>query len=103
MFKLFLQEIIDRLFSVSPVGCWDIRYMNPIGAALIVLPNQLIKLEVGLDVVKPLAAFRQVSVDADVCRLTFRVLRVRDSSDGSVQPITAKSAADLDGLFHRLS
>jgi hypothetical protein len=44
MFKLFLQQIVDDLFSVSPVGCWDIRDVNPIRAAAVVLPDKLVKL-----------------------------------------------------------
>ena len=58
MFKLFLQEIVDDLPAVAPVGCWDVADVNPIGAAAVVLPDELVKLEVLADVVKPLAAFR---------------------------------------------
>ena len=44
MFKLFLQEIIDYLFTIAPVGCWDVADVNPIRAAAVVLPDKLVKL-----------------------------------------------------------
>jgi hypothetical protein len=44
MFKLFLQEIVDDLFSVAPIWWSDVADVNPIGSTAVVLPDKLIKL-----------------------------------------------------------
>ena len=46
----------------------------PIGAFRIMLPDELIEIEVCLDPLKPPFTFLQVTVDAEVCRLSCDVL-----------------------------
>ena len=56
------------------------------------LPYELVKGQVSLDVVEPLAAFLHVAVYTEVCRLTSHVLRVRYTARGSVQLFAAEAA-----------
>ena len=59
--------------------------MHPVGALQIVFPNELVELQVGLDVVEPLLAFRHVAVDAEVGSLAEHVLRVLNTTDGCIE------------------
>ena len=64
------------------------------------LPDKLVEGQMILDVVEDLAPEFEVSIDVDVCCLTFHVLRVIYTTDGSVQPLAPEPAADLDRSFH---
>ena len=79
------------------------RDVYPIGTVAGVLPDELVEIQVGLDVVEPLAAFLQVATDAEVCRLALHVLRIRDSADGTVELFAAESAGYGYRLVHRLT
>ena len=104
MFTLLsFQEIINRLPTVATKVWMHKGDVYPVGAALAVLPYQLVKWQVGLDVVEPLAAFLHVATDAEVCRLPSHVLRVRDAADGTVQLLTSGSAGYGYRLVHRLA
>ena len=65
------------------------------------LPDELVEGQMVLDVVEDLAPEFEVSIDVDVCCLTFHVLRVIYTTDGSVQPLAPEPAADLDWSLHR--
>ena len=67
------------------------------------LPYQLVKWQVGLDVVEPLAALLHISTDAEVCGLPSHVLRVRHTADGTVQPFAAEAAGYGYRLIHCLA
>jgi len=96
------QEIIDYLLSILAVAAE--RDMHPIVACLWVLfPNQLVKLAMGLDPLKPPLALLDVAIDAEVCRLATHVLGIVDTAHGSIQCETPVAASDFDGMPHRLS
>ena len=74
--------------------------VDPVGAAGVVLPDELVKGQMVADVGEPFLAFLQVSVDAEVCCLTFHVLRVVHAAHLCVELPATEAAADLDGLVH---
>jgi hypothetical protein len=80
--KLFLQEIVDDLFSVFAIS--PIRYMHPVGAFRIMLPYQLVEVAMRLDPLEPPLTFLHVTVDAEVYRLAAHVLAVAHTSHGIV-------------------
>ena len=87
---LFLNQIVDHLFAVLPVGA--IADVYPIGASpRVLLPNQLVKLAMGLDPFEPPLALRQIPVDAQVSRFSSHVLAVRYTTDGHIQGQRPKS------------
>ena len=77
-----------------------IRDMDPVGAAGVVLPDELVEGQMVLDVVEPFLAFLQVPVDAEVCSLAFHVLRVVHAAHLGVEFPATEAAADLDGFVH---
>ena len=100
--RLFLQQILDHLSAVPPEVWKDERDMYPVRAGLgILFPNELVKGQVILDILEPLAALLQVAVDAEVYGLPFQVLRIAHAANGLVQSLTAEAATYLDGLVHR--
>ena len=62
------------------------------------LPDKLVEWQMVLDVVEDLAPEFEVSIDVDVGCLTFHVLRVIDTTDGSVQPLHLNPLLILIGL-----
>ena len=80
---LFLQQVVDDLLTVATVCAVGDVY--PIVAFRVVLPDELVKLAMALDPLKPSFAFLHVAVDAEVCRLAILVLRVAHTTDGIVQ------------------
>ena len=56
------------------------------------LPDELVVFQMGLDIVEPPLALLQVATDAEVCRLPSHVLRVADTSDGTVELFTTETA-----------
>ena len=78
--------------------------MYPTAARLgVFLPDELVEGQVLADVLEPLAALLDVTVDAKVSGLPREVLRVGDTAHGFVQLLTAEAAANLDGFAHRLA
>ena len=72
---LLLQQAVDHLFAIlSEVGV-NIRHVYPTAARLgVLLPNQLIEGQVLADVLKPLAALLDVTVDTEVSGLPREML-----------------------------
>ena len=68
---------LKRLLSVSVKVIADV---NPIRALLVLLPDELVKVHVGLYPVKEFLAVGDVTLDVDVSGLTRHVLAVRDST-----------------------
>ena len=97
---LFLQQVVDDLLAVVPVG--TITDMHPIRAFAVMLPDELVKLTMALDPLEPAFALRQVTVNAEVCRLTVLVLAVPHPAHGGIQSQTPVAAANLNRLSHRL-
>ena len=103
MYLLFQQAVYD-LSAVAPEIGMHEGYVYPVGTRLwVLLPDELVEIEVLADVVEPPAAFLHVSVDAEVCSLSLQVLRVADTTHGLVQSLGAESAAYLDGFAHGLA
>jgi hypothetical protein len=72
MNKLLFQHFINHLLSVLPV-CLEAD-VDPIGTSRIVLEYNLVELAMGLYPLEPFAPLLQVTVNAQVSRLAFRVL-----------------------------
>ena len=98
---LFLLQVVDDLSAVRTEVGIDERHMHPVGAAFVVLPDELVEGQVVADILEYLSAKRHVALNVDVCRLTLQVLGVIDSTNGLVQLLAAIAAADLDRLAHR--
>ena len=98
---LFLLQVVDDLSAVRTEVGIDERDMHPVGAAFVVLPDELVEWQVIADILKYLLTKRHVALNVDVCRLTLQVLGVIDSTNGLVQLLAAVAAADLDRLAHR--
>ena len=98
---LFLQQVVDHLLAVPPVG--TITDMHPVVALAVVLPYQLVELAMRPNPLEPPLAFLYVTVDAEVCRLTVLVLAVPHPAHGGIQSQTPVPAANLDRLSHRLA
>ena len=97
----FLDESVDDIPAVLAEVWEHKRDMHPAAAGIeILFPYQLVKREILADVFKPLAAFLDVAIDAEVCRLTFHVLGVIHTAHGLVELLTAETAANLDGFLH---
>ena len=74
MYLLFQKSVYD-LPAVATEVWMDVRDMYPVVARLgVFLPYQLVKVEMLTDVVEPPAAFLHVTIDAEVCRLSLRML-----------------------------
>ena len=69
--------------------------MHPVVSLRIVLPYQLVKLQVVSDVGEPPHSFVFVAVDAEICGLTSHMLGVSHTTHGIVECQTAKTAANL--------
>ena len=98
---LFLQQVRDHLAAVFAEVREHKADMHPIGARRVVLPNQLIELEMVFDVIEYPFSECHIAVDTDVCGLTLQVLRVAHTSHGCIQFLTPVAAADLDWSVHR--
>ena len=72
MNKLLFQHFINHLLSVLSV-CLEAD-VDPIGTSRIVLKYNLVELAMGLYPLEPFASLLQVTVNAQISRLTFRVL-----------------------------
>lgn len=101
MKKLLLQQIIDNLRAVLAEIGIDKAHMHPMCAGLVVLPYQLVELQMALDIVKNPFAKGHIALDADVCRLSFQMLRVLYTAHSLVQPFAAVAARNPDGPTHR--
>ena len=76
--------------------------VHPTRAGLwVLLPYQLVKRQILLDVLKPLAALLDVTINAKVCGLSLQVLTIVHTAHGFVQLFAAEAGAYLDGLTHR--
>ena len=75
----------------------------PIGAIAGMLPDELVVFQVSLDVVEPTLALLNVATDAEVCRLPSHVLRVRHTTDGTVELFATKSAGYGYRFIHCLA
>ena len=74
MYLLF-QKTVDDLSAVTAEVWMHERYVYPVVARLgVLLPDELVEVEMLADVVEPPAAFLHVAVYAKVCRLAFQVL-----------------------------
>ena len=103
MKTLFLQKIINRLPTVAAEVGMHEGDVYPVRAVAGVLPDELIKVQVGLDVIEPPLALLHVATDAEVCRLPSHVLRVRDTTDGTVELFAAEAAGYGYRFVHRLA
>lgn len=101
--KLFLQEIVDDLLPVLAESWIDERDVHPVGASLVMLPDELVEGKVVADIVEPPLALLQIAVDTEVSCLTFAMLRVCHTSYGCIQFATTEAAANLDRFAHRLT
>ena len=98
--SLFLQQIVDDILAVAPEVREYEGDMHPVGAALVVLPDELVEGQVVFDIVKNPLAKLHVAIDTDVNGLTLQVLRIIDSAHGFVQLLTAITTTDLDRSIH---
>ena len=74
MYLLFQKSVYD-LSAVAPEVWMDVADVYPVGTRLwVLLPDELVEIEVLADVVEPPAAFLHVAVDAEVCSLSLQVL-----------------------------
>ena len=73
---LFLQQIVDHVLAVAPEVGEDKADMHPVGAALVVLPDELVERQVVFDIVEYPLAKLHVAIDTDVNGLSLQVLRV---------------------------
>ena len=104
MFTLLsFQQIVNRLPTIAAKVWVYEGDVYPICTVAGVLPDELVEIQMSLDEIKPLAAFLHVATDAEVCRLSSRVLRVRDTTNGTVELFTAEAARYGYRLVHRLS
>ena len=103
MKTLFLQKIVNRLPTVAAKIGMHEGNVYPVGAAAGMLPNELVKVQMGFDIVEPPLAILHVAVYAEVCRLSLHVLGICDATDGTVQLFTAEAAGDGDRFVHRLA
>ena len=72
---LLFQKSVYDLPAVATEVWMDVADVHPVVASLgILLPDELVEVEMLTDVVEPPAAFLHVSVNAEVCRLAFQVL-----------------------------
>lgn len=98
--SLFLQ-IADDLPAVLTVG--TVADVNPIHAALVVLPDELVKGQVVLYIVEPRLALALVAFDVNVCRLALQVLRVAHAAYRRIEGNGAECAADADRLRNSIA
>ena len=86
---LLFEEVVDDLVAVLAIA--SVGYVDPVCAFGVVLPDELVEVEVLKDIVEELAATSEVAFDADVSGFALQVLGVRHSAYGFVERWAAEA------------
>ena len=87
---LCLNVPVDDLSAVGRESVETDVYPTAAGLGVL-LPDELVELDVGTNPVEPPATLLDVAVDAEVCGLSRQVLAVRDSAHGTVECLAAEA------------
>ena len=75
--------------------------MHPVRTFGIMLPDELIKVAMRPDPIKPPLALRHVTVDAEVCGFALHVLGIAHAANGIIQSQRPIAASDFHRMPHR--
>ena len=98
---LFLDESVDHLTAVFAKVGEDERDVYPVGARLwVVFPDELVEWQMVFDILEPLAALLNVTINTEVSGLSFQMLTIIYTTNGLVECLRAETATNLDRLIH---